>query len=97
MTIWFDIGENAFKLKRFLISRYAYEESLRINSEFWPAIDNLVVLLFGLGNYALCLKYVMHALELDRFYVNGIILMEKIKMINELYYSSQIKEFINSN
>ncbi len=97
MTIWFEIGESAFKLNRFLIARYAYEESLRLNKEYWPAMDNLIVLLYGLGNYALCLKYVMHALELDRFYVNGIILMEKIKMFNELYYSNQIKAFINHN
>ena len=97
LSIWFEIAENAFKLDRFLIARYAYEESLRLNEEYWPAIDNLIVLLFGLGNYALCLKYTMHALELDRFYANGIILIKKIQMFNELYYTSQINSFLNLN
>ncbi len=50
--MWYQIGENALKLNKFLISKYAFEESLKIDSTFWPSLDNLVVLYYAIGDYS---------------------------------------------
>ena len=50
--LWYEIGENAFNLEKYLISRWAYEESLRLSPSNWPCLDKLVVLLFSLGHYS---------------------------------------------
>lgn len=45
----------------------------------------------------MCLKYIFNSLKLDKFYVNGIVLMKKIQLFEEAYYSQQIELFINTN
>ena len=44
-----------------------------------------------------CLKFVFDALKLDPFYVNGIIILKKIQLFNEVFYSQQIETFIVNN
>jgi hypothetical protein len=52
LSVWYEIGENALKLNKFMIARYAFEESLNLNSSHWASLDNLIILLYGLGNYS---------------------------------------------
>jgi hypothetical protein len=50
--MWHQIGENALKLNKFLISKYAFEQSLKIDSTYWPSLDNLIVLYYSIGDYS---------------------------------------------
>ncbi len=56
LSIWYEMGENALKLNKFIIARYAFEESININSSHWASLDNLIILLYGIGNYS-CNNY----------------------------------------
>ncbi len=97
LCLWFDIGSVSLKLERFWIAKLAFEQSLLIDPNHWPSLDSFIVLVYALGDYSLCLKYVFASLKLDKFYVNGIILMKKIQMFEEAFYSQQIEVFVDSN
>jgi hypothetical protein len=97
LLLWYDIGMSALKMKRFLIARWSFEESLRINSSHWPSIDNIIILLYSQSNYSACLKYIFDALKLDKFYINGIVLLKKLELQREVNFLSQIELFIQIN
>lgn len=52
LCIWYEIGDNALKLNRYIIAKLAFEQSLRIDSSYWPSLDSFIILLYALGNYA---------------------------------------------
>jgi hypothetical protein len=39
-------------LNRYIIAKLAFEQSLRIDSSYWPSLDSFIILLYALGNYA---------------------------------------------
>ena len=49
--LWFDMGDSAMKLGKYMIARHAFEECFRLNSTYWECLDNLIVLLYSLGSY----------------------------------------------
>lgn len=44
-----------------------------------------------------CLRYVFSALKLDKFYMNGIILLKKMALSEEAMYTQQIELFVDAN
>jgi hypothetical protein len=42
----------SLKLNRYSIAKLAFEESLRLDSSYWPSLDNFIVLVFAQGNYS---------------------------------------------
>jgi hypothetical protein len=95
--LWYDIGENALKLNKFMIARYAFEKCLSIDANDWYSLDNLIVILYALGNYSLCLSHTLNALNLDKFYINGLIIMIKIKLLNDSDLNKEIDSFRDRN
>jgi tetratricopeptide (TPR) repeat protein len=97
LCLWFDIGSVSLRLERFWIAKLAFEQSLLIDPGYWPSLDSFIVLVYALGDYSLCLRYVFTSLKLDKFYVNGVVLMKKIQMFEEAFYSQQIEVFVDVN
>ena len=95
--MWYEIGENALRLNKYLIARNAFENCLSIDSSDWFSLDNLIVILFALGNYSTCLEYTFDALKLDKFYLNGLIVLKKIEMLDCEVFSNQVKIFVEIN
>jgi calcineurin-binding protein cabin-1 len=50
--IWYQIGETALKLNKFSVSKYGFEQSLKLDATHWPSFDNLVVIYYALGDYS---------------------------------------------
>jgi tetratricopeptide (TPR) repeat protein len=92
--VWYEIGENALHLNKHMIARYAFEQTLSIDPGDWFSLDNLVVILYALGNYSHCLNYVIQSLKLDKFYVNGLIAMKLLTKLNDSYLDKQIEMFV---
>jgi len=97
ICLWYDMGENAIRLKRFQIARLAFEKSLNIDANYWPSLNNLVILLYALGNYPLCLEYTLKTLKMDKFYMNGLIILKKIQMMPEEMFTKEIESFLEQN
>jgi tetratricopeptide (TPR) repeat protein len=95
--IWYEIGQNALNLNKYMIARYAFEHTLSIDPNDWYSLDNLIVILYALGNYSQCLSYVFHALKVDKFYVNGLIVMKLMEKLGEVYYTRQVEMFSEAN
>lgn len=91
--VWYEIGKNALHLGKFLIARYSFEKSLSIDPHDWFSLDNLIVLLFAFGHYSLCLNYIFDSVKTDKFYVNGLILLKKLEIMDMSYYTKQIEAF----
>ena len=51
INLWFKIGDNAFNLKKYLLSKYSFEYVLKLDAKHWPSIDKLVLLLYSMSNY----------------------------------------------
>ena len=58
-------------------------------------ISYLIILSFNLNE--VCLKFTFSALRIDKFYINGIIFLKKIQMLDESFYTQQVDTFINSH
>ena len=95
--MWFQIGSDSLKLHKYLVGKWAFEESLRLCCDYWPSLDALVVLLFAIGDYASCLKHLFDALRADRFYAHGIVIMMRLLEFDDEYYANAVKNFINNN
>jgi hypothetical protein len=55
----------SLRLGSFLIAKLAFEHSLTINPEYWPSLDNFIVLTYSLGNYLRKLYLILRYLILN--------------------------------
>ncbi|XP_031204422.1 calcineurin-binding protein cabin-1 isoform X3 [Mastomys coucha] len=78
VNLWYKIGHVALRLIRLPLARHAFEEGLRCNPDHWPCLDNLITVLYSLGDYTTCLYFICKALEKDCRYSKGLVLKEKI-------------------
>ncbi|XP_077631332.1 calcineurin-binding protein cabin-1 isoform X2 [Crocuta crocuta] len=78
VNLWYKIGHVALRLIRVPLARHAFEEGLRCNPDHWPCLDNLITVLYTLGDYTTCLYFICKALEKDCRYSKGLVLKEKI-------------------
>nr|XP_020763084.1 calcineurin-binding protein cabin-1 [Odocoileus virginianus texanus] len=78
VNLWYKIGHVALRLIRVPLARHAFEEGLRCNPDHWPCLDNLITVLYTLGDYTTCLYFICKALEKDCCYSKGLVLKEKI-------------------
>ncbi|XP_058512472.1 calcineurin-binding protein cabin-1 isoform X1 [Ochotona princeps] len=78
VNLWYKIGHVALRLIRLPLARHAFEEGLRCNPDHWPCLDNLITVLYTLGDYTTCLYFICKALEKDCRYSKGLVLKEKI-------------------
>lgn len=46
------MGLYAFKLNKFLITKYAYEEAIKLDCNHWPSLDNLIVLSYSMNDFS---------------------------------------------
>lgn len=51
VNLWYKIGHVALRLIRLPLARHAFEEGLRCNPDHWPCLDNLITVLYSLGDY----------------------------------------------
>ena len=42
----------SLKSKRYLTGKYAFEQALVIDSKHWPSLNNLIILLYAIGDYS---------------------------------------------
>uniref|UniRef100_A0A4X2LET1 Calcineurin-binding protein cabin-1 n=1 Tax=Vombatus ursinus TaxID=29139 RepID=A0A4X2LET1_VOMUR len=78
VNLWYKIGRVALKLVCIPLARHAFEEGLRCNPDHWPCLDNLITVLYTLGDYTTGLYFICKALEKDCRYSKGLVLKEKI-------------------
>ncbi|XP_068952704.1 calcineurin-binding protein cabin-1 [Petaurus breviceps papuanus] len=78
VNLWYKIGCVALKLVCIPLARHAFEEGLRCNPDHWPCLDNLITVLYTLGDYTTGLYFICKALEKDCRYSKGLVLKEKI-------------------
>ncbi|XP_072455696.1 calcineurin-binding protein cabin-1 [Notamacropus eugenii] len=78
VNLWYKIGCVALKLVCISLARHAFEEGLRCNPDHWPCLDNLITVLYTLGDYTTGLYFICKALEKDYRYSKGLVLKEKI-------------------
>lgn len=78
VTLWYKIGKLAVKLANVRLARYALEQGLNCNSKHWPCLDELIVVLYAIGDYHACLLLVSSAFERDASYPKGLIVRDKI-------------------
>ncbi|XP_017772871.1 PREDICTED: calcineurin-binding protein cabin-1-like [Nicrophorus vespilloides] len=78
VTLWYKIGMLALKQNHFRQSMYAFTKGLDCNDSHWPCLDQLISVLFGIGDTIACLEYISKALNLDPYYVKGIVVRKRI-------------------
>ncbi|XP_074055765.1 calcineurin-binding protein cabin-1 isoform X2 [Macrotis lagotis] len=78
VNLWYKIGRVALRLVYIPLARHAFEEGLRCNPDHWPCLDNLITVLYTLGDYTTGLYFICKALEKDCRYSKGLVLKEKI-------------------
>ncbi|CAF0846266.1 unnamed protein product [Brachionus calyciflorus] len=96
LNLWYEIGCISLKIGKLIISKLAFEECLDLNQEHWPSLDNLIILLFAVGNYSECLKNIFVALKMDKYYLNGLICLKKIQLSNFSLFTNEIDNFIQT-
>ena len=52
LCLWFEIGLSSLKQDNYLIAKLAFEQSLKIDSTYWPSLDHFIILVYALGNYS---------------------------------------------
>ena len=62
VTLWFNVGEHALKLRRLRLTRHAFEQALRCNPSHWPSLSKLCCVLSALGDDAACVVTTRRAL-----------------------------------
>ncbi|XP_014662730.1 PREDICTED: calcineurin-binding protein cabin-1-like [Priapulus caudatus] len=78
VILWFDTGQVALKLHDYTVARVTFEEGLQRNSSFWPCLENLILVLYALGDFTSCLCYIAQALEHDYTFLLGLVIKNKI-------------------
>ncbi|RNA38531.1 calcineurin-binding cabin-1 [Brachionus plicatilis] len=78
INLWYEIGCLSLKIGRLIVAKVSFEECLNINPHHWPSLDQLIVILFSLGNFTNSLEFVFNALRMDKAYINGLIILKKI-------------------
>ncbi|XP_051829345.1 calcineurin-binding protein cabin-1 isoform X3 [Antechinus flavipes] len=78
VNLWYKIGRVALRLVCVPLARHAFEEGLRCNPDHWPCLDNLITVLYTLGDYTTGLYFICKALEKDCRYSKGLVLKEQI-------------------
>lgn len=51
LELWHEIGRISLELKKYLISKWSFQECLNINPNHWISLDNLIVLIYSLRDY----------------------------------------------
>ena len=67
VTLWFNVGDHALKLRRLRLARHAFEQALRCNPSHWPCLSKLCCVLSVLGDDAACVVATRRALYVSCF------------------------------
>ena len=63
VNLWYEIGYMSQNSKRFLVAKYAFKQALVINSKHWPSLNNLIILLYAIGDYTRKFLYIFNLFE----------------------------------
>ena len=78
VSLWWKVGQIAMKTLNIRLARYAFEKGLIYSSGHWPSLDNLITVLYIVGDYYACLQMISTAFERDPTYVKGFALRDQI-------------------
>ncbi|XP_065051362.1 calcineurin-binding protein cabin-1-like [Rhopilema esculentum] len=92
VSLWWRIGDIALKVTNMKLARYSFEKGLIVNSKHWPCLDNLVTVLFAIGDYAACLEAIVRGLEMDSMFVKGLVIRDQI-FKEEAHFRREYREF----
>lgn len=78
VCVWYGVGKMAVQLGDVRLARHAFEQGLACSSGHWPCLDELVGVLYAIGDDLACLHRIAQALAKDPYYVKGLVFRDRI-------------------
>eukprot|EP00731_Ephydatia_muelleri_P016867 Em0009g1291a len=78
VVLWCQMASSAVSLGNLLLARKAFEQALRRNEGYWPAIEGLSGVLFALDDYRACLLLLVKVLNTESEFPRGIAYVHSI-------------------
>ncbi|XP_066932289.1 calcineurin-binding protein cabin-1-like [Clytia hemisphaerica] len=80
LWLWCKIGQLSMDVLNLRLARYAFEKGLVYSPNHWKCLDQLISVLYIVGDYHACLKMICHAFERNSSYRKGFAFRDQIFM-----------------